>query len=277
MTTGSNRTIRTIEAQGRDKESHQVFFCISALLFVASATFTILLCRSMSAMGGMRMPGGWTMSMVWMRMPNVTWLGAAAAFFGMWVVMMVAMMLPSLLPMLQRYRQSLHGVPGTHCSWHTLLVGLGYFFVWTLFGVAAYLVGVALTTIMMQQLALARAVPVAAGVIVLIAGLFQFTRCKARHLACCNEGPGSDRTLAPNSSMAWRHGLRLGFHCSVCCAGLMAILLVVGIMNLRAMAVVAAVITIERLAPASQGVVRVVGIFIICVGLFLIARASGIV
>jgi hypothetical protein len=52
--------------------------------------------------------------------------------------------------------------------------------------------------------------------------------------------------------------------------------LVLGIMDLRAMAVVAAVITIERLAPASQRVVRAVGTFIICAGLFLIARASGI-
>jgi len=277
MTTSSDRTISTIDAQGRDKGSQQVFFCISALLFVASATITILLCRSMSGMGGMRMPGGWTMSMVWMRIPNFTWIRAMAAFLGMWVVMMVAMMLPSLIPMLQRYRQSLDRVAGTLRSWHTLLVGLGYFFVWTLFGLAAYLIGIALTTAMMQQLAVARAVPVAAGVVVLIAGLFQFTRCKARHLACCNEGSGNDCTLAANASTAWRHGLRLGFHCSVCCAGLMAILLVVGIMDLRAMAVVAAVITIERLAPASQRVVRVVGIFIICTGLVLIARASGIV
>jgi hypothetical protein len=42
----------------------------------------------------MPMPGGWTMSMAWMRMPGQTWPGAAASFLGMWVVMMVAMMLP---------------------------------------------------------------------------------------------------------------------------------------------------------------------------------------
>ena len=58
----------------------------------------------MSAMGGMTMPGGWTMSMMWMRMPGLTWPGTAASFLGMWVVMMVAMMLPSLAPMLWRYR-----------------------------------------------------------------------------------------------------------------------------------------------------------------------------
>ena len=52
------------------------------------------------------MPGGWTMSMAWMRMPGQTWLGFAASFLGMWVAMMVAMMLPSLVPMLWRYRAS---------------------------------------------------------------------------------------------------------------------------------------------------------------------------
>ena len=51
------------------------------------------------------MPGGWTMSMAWMRMPGQTWLGAAASFLGMWVGMMVAMMLPSLVPVLWRYRE----------------------------------------------------------------------------------------------------------------------------------------------------------------------------
>jgi len=77
---------------------------VSGLFFVVSAAVTILWCASMSAMGEMPMPGGWTMSMAWMRMPEQTWPGAAASFLGMWVVMMVAMMLPSLVPMLWRYR-----------------------------------------------------------------------------------------------------------------------------------------------------------------------------
>ena len=60
-------------------------------------------------MDGMPMPGGWTMSMTWMRMPGQTWPGAAASFLGMWIVMMVAMMLPSLVPMLWRYRKAVDG------------------------------------------------------------------------------------------------------------------------------------------------------------------------
>src|SRR6266850_4194636 len=83
--------------------SSHAFLGVSALLFAVSAAVTIVWCASMSAMGEMTMPGGWTMSMAWM--PGQTWPGAAA-FLGMWVVMMVAMMLPSLVPMLWRYRQA---------------------------------------------------------------------------------------------------------------------------------------------------------------------------
>src|SRR5215467_15476973 len=104
----------------------------------------------MSAMGEMAMPGGWTMSMVWMRMPGQTWLDAAAVFLGMWVVMMVAMMPPSLVPMLSRYRRAIAGNGGSRPGWLTALVGVGYFFVWTLFGMVVFPVGAALAAIEME-------------------------------------------------------------------------------------------------------------------------------
>jgi predicted metal-binding membrane protein len=88
-----------------------------------------------------------------------------------------------------------------------------------------------LATIEMQQPALARAVPIAAGVVVLIAGALQFSAWKARHLACCLEVSVRGRTLPADACTAWRHGLRLGLHCSQCCAGLVAILLVIGVMT----------------------------------------------
>ena len=75
--------------------------------------------------------------------------------------------------------------------------------------------------------------------------------------------------------MSWRHGLLLGLHCSYCCAGLMTILLVIGVMDLRAMAVVAAAITVERLAPVGERIARITGAIAIGAGLFLIARAAG--
>src|ERR1700729_2602719 len=97
-----------------ERASQRAFIGVSALLFAASAAVTIVACASMSAMGEMTMPGGWTMSMAWMRMPGETWVGTAASFVGMWVAMMVAMMLPSLLPMLWRYRLSI-GEAGESC------------------------------------------------------------------------------------------------------------------------------------------------------------------
>jgi predicted metal-binding membrane protein len=103
-----------------------------------------------------------------------------------------------------------------------------------------------------------------------MAGALQFTAWKAHHLACCREAPGRGCTLPADAGTAWRHGL----HCSYCCAGLTAILLVIGVMDLRAMAVVTAAITIERLAPAGERVARAIGAAVVGAGSFLIARAA---
>jgi predicted metal-binding membrane protein len=194
----------------------------------------------------------------------------------MWLVMMVAMMLPSLVPMLWRYRQAVGGKGETRLGQLTALVGVGYFFVWTVFGMAAFPLGVALAAVEMQLPALARAVPIVASVVVLIAGVLQFTAWKAHHLACCRKAPGRGRKLAADAGRAWRHGLRLGLHCSCCCFGLIVILLVIGVMDLRVMAFVTVAITLERLAPAGERVARAIGVVVVGAGLFLIARAAGL-
>jgi predicted metal-binding membrane protein len=259
-----------------ERASQRAFFGVSAVLFAASTAVTIVWCASMSGMGEMPMPSRWAMSMAWMRMPGQTWPGAAASFLGMWVVMMVAMMLPSLVPMLWRYRQAVGWTGETRLNRLTALVGVGYFFVWIVFGMAALPLGVALAAAEMQLPALARAVPIVVGLVVLIGGALQFTAWKAHHLACCREAPGRGRTLPADAGTAWRHGLRLGLHCGQCCFGPMAILLVIGVMDLRAMAVVAAAITVERLAPAGERIARATGGVAFGAGLFLIARAAGL-
>jgi predicted metal-binding membrane protein len=269
-----SRTIAAGMVSGRASE--RAFFGISALLFAASTAATIVWCAAMPAMAEMPMCGGRTMSMAWMRMPGQTWPGAAASFLVMWVVMMKVMMLPSLVPMLWRYRQAVGRTGETRLAWLTALVGAGYFFVWTVFGMIAFPLGVALAAVEMQQPALARAVPIAVGVVVLIAGALQFTAWKARHLACCREAPGRGHTLLADAGTAWRHGLRLGLYCCHCCTNLMAILLVIGVMDLSAMAVVTAAITVERLAPAGERVARATGAVAVGAGLFLIARAAGL-
>ena len=256
--------------------SKRAFLAVSALLFAGSAALTIVWCTSMATMGGMTMPGGWTMSMAWMRMPGHTWPVTAASFVGMWVVMMVAMMLPSLVPMLGRYRQAVGRRGEKRMGALTALASVGYFSVWAVFGVAAFAVGVGLAAVEMQEPTLARVVPIAVGVVVLIAGAVQFTAWKARHLACCRELPERGRALAGDAGTAWRHGLRLGFHCCRCCAGLMAILLVIGVMELRTMVVVAAAIAVERLAPGGERVARATGAVVVVAGLLMIAKASGL-
>src|SRR5262245_17024086 len=248
--------------------SGHAFFVISALLFAASAAATIVCCASMSAMGEMPMPGGWTMSMAWMPMQEQTWYDTAMSFVGMWIVMMVAMMTPSLVPMLWRYQQAVS------TYWLTALVGVGYFFVWTVCGIVVFPLGATVAAIEMEQPALARAVPIAAGVVVLVAGAFQFTALKAHHLVCCREAPRRALTLPQNAGTALWHGLRLGIHCSYCSAGLTAVLLIIGVMDLRMMAVVTAAITVERLAPAGERVARTIGGVVVGAGLFLIARAA---
>src|SRR3954453_18741478 len=89
-----------------ERTSERAFFRVAALLFIVSAAVTIVWCGSMAALRGMPMPGGWTMSMAWMRMPGQSWPAAAGSFLGMGFVVMVAMILPSLVPILPRYRQT---------------------------------------------------------------------------------------------------------------------------------------------------------------------------
>jgi predicted metal-binding membrane protein len=137
----------------------RAFLATSALLFLASAGITIGACESMSR--GMPMPGGWTMSMTWMKMPAQTWLVAATSFMWLWLVMMVAMMLPSLVPMLLRYRRAIRGQADSHVGGLTAITSAGYFFVWSIAGAVIYPLGVTLSAAEMRLPILQRFVPLA--------------------------------------------------------------------------------------------------------------------
>jgi predicted metal-binding membrane protein len=222
----------------------------------------------------MPMPGDWTMSMAWMRMPGQSWPAAALGFLAMWVLMMAAMMLPSLASMLARYRRGLRRYGASRTGAATALAGAGYLCAWAVFGALVYPLGLLLASAEMRSAALARLVPLATGAVVLLAGVLQLTPWKARRLwecrdplACC--GPASD---GPRG--AFRHGLRLGLRCSLCCAGLIAVLLVSGVMDLRVMALVTAAITAERLAPWPARVARATGLLLVALGVVEVARAA---
>lgn len=263
---------------GRQSASSQLaFFGVTALLFMGSTAMTIRMCTSMPGMGEMPMPGGWTMSMPWMLMPGQSWLEAAAPFLGMWTVMMVAMMLPSLTPMLIRYRHAVSETREPRLALLTTLVAAGYFLVWTALGAAVFPIGVALASAEMKFSALARAVPIAVAAVVLIVGLLQFTRWKANHLAACRSASPRCGSAPHSVASALRHGFHLGLHCSYCCASLMSIVLVIGIMDLRAMALVTAAITLERVAPDGERSARFIGAILVGTGLVLTMRAVGVI
>jgi len=200
------------------------------------------------------------------------WYGAAAGYLGMWMAMMVPMMLPSLVPMLSRYRRSVRGVDEVHRHGLTALVGVGYFAVWAALGAAAYAAGAGIMAIELRWSGMAQWLPAATGVVLVAAGCLQLSSWKARQLAHCREGSACGFQSRANALGAWRHGLRLGVRCGLCCGSLMLALLAIGMMELVAMAAATLVITAERLAPAPLRVARVAGAAIILVGVLTIAR-----
>jgi predicted metal-binding membrane protein len=229
------------------RASDRAFLAAATLLFMGSVAITIVWCSAMAAMPAMAMPGGWTMTMTWMRMPGQTWLEGAASFLGMWMAMMTAMMLPSLVPALWRCRESVRRTDPARLELLTTLAGAGYFSVWLVAGAILYPIGITLGELAMRQPELARAVPIAIGVVVAVGVTLQFTPWKRRQLACWRS---ADRIcLEPAAGGAWRAGLRLGWDCVRCSVNLMAIQLVLGVMDLGVMTAMTAVITVEKFVP----------------------------
>jgi predicted metal-binding membrane protein len=152
--------------------------------------------------------------------------------------------------------------------------GTAYFAVWSALGAIVFAGGTAFAQAAVAFPAVSRAVPLATGLVVLLAGAWQFTAWKARHLACCR--PAIHRgTSTPADCLApLRDGFRLGLHCCRACAGLTAILLAAGVMDWRAMAVITVAITGERLAPAGWHVEWAAGAVAVTAGALLINRTA---
>lgn len=189
---------------------------------------------------------------------------------------MVAMMLPSLVPVLRRYRCAIGGGGNTRVAFLTTLVAACYFFVWVGCGAAAFALGVGITSIAMHSSMLAGTVPLAGSAAILLAGGVQCSSWKVNQLACCRTADGPGTASASDAAAAMRHGLRLGLRCICCCCGLTVVLLVAGLMDLRVMAVVTAAITLERLAPRGERIARIIGAIVIGIGLLMTARAGGV-
>jgi predicted metal-binding membrane protein len=237
------------------------------LLFLASAAATVLICLAMADMGEVPIAGGWSMSTAWTPLCGGSWIAAAGSFLCMWTMMMLAMMLPSLTPVLWQVHENAARTGDTRPGLFAALVSLFYFIVWTAFGLVVFIGGATLLEAAMRWPQLARAVPFAAGFVIIAAGLFQMSRWKLAMLGHCR------RAAAHGTGIAAAMGLRLGFTCCASCAGLTMLLLVGGVMDLHTMAVVALAITAERLASAGERIARATGGLMLGAGAIQLARA----
>ncbi len=241
-------------------------------MFATASAITLYFVDTMS--GGMSMPGDWTMSMMWMTMPGQAALTAAATFLFMWLAMMVAMMLPSALPVLLVYRRVMLFRGEPHLGLRTALVGTGYFTVWTAFGIMAYGFGLAIARAAMVSEVASRLVPLAAGVALVVAGIWQLTPWKFACLKHCRHPLHLlARHLGGASRGAFGFGVHHGGYCAGCCWGLMLMLLVLGAMSLATMILAAAVIAAEKLLARGEAIARGVGITAIGTGVWLAARS----
>jgi predicted metal-binding membrane protein len=203
-------------------------------------------------------------------------LGGVGFFVTVWVVMMAAMMFPSVAPTVMLYhrlRAPAHGKPERAPREATVLFVVGYVAVWGAVGLLAYALLELLATIEFDAIAWDRNGPYVAGGVIVAAALYQLTPLKNVCLTHCR---------SPLMFLAehWRNGrlgaLRIGAEhgawCVGCCWALMAALFAVGVMSLGWMAFVAALIAAEKLLPwrrfANLGVAAVLLVLGLAVAFF---------
>jgi predicted metal-binding membrane protein len=180
-------------------------------------------------------------------------LGTLGFYTTAWVVMMAAMMFPSIVPMVLVYRmieRRRRDLRQTAARGSTSLFIAGYLISWTVFGLLAYALFVGVRSLSISAFSWHRGGPYLAGGVLLAAAIYQLTPAKD---ACLTRCRGPLQFLGH----AWRDGpvgaLRLGAEhgawCAGCCWGLMAALFALGIMSVGWMVFVAALIAIEKLLP----------------------------
>jgi len=222
-----------------------------AMAFCAAVAGTVYFCRSMA--GGMDMPGGWTMSMMWMRMNGQTWFASAISFLLMWL----AMMLPSALPTLVNTKRAAASLS---------VMAAGYFAIWLAAGAGIYVPGVVFAATAMRWESFSRAVPALSGVALMVAGAVQFTRWKMTGLLLCRSPLGCAASCLEREA-DFQLGCKQGAACCRCCAAPMTILIVLGMMNPFVIIGVAIAIAAEKFLPRPAIVARLVGILAIIAGI----------
>ena len=187
------------------------------------------------------------------------------AVWSMWSVMMVAMMLPSALPMILAF---------VHLSRRGGDAGRGHAFVaaylaiWFLFSAAATAAQWALQRAgWVDPMIVSTSAPLIAALL-LIAGVYQFSPLKRMCLSACRTPLGFLLgAWRPGVAGAFVMGLRHGLFCVGCCWALMALLFVGGVMNLAWVAALSVAVALEKLLPGGERLSRLLGVALIALGL----------
>jgi predicted metal-binding membrane protein len=212
-----------------------------------------------------------------MGLGQIGWLSqgymSAGVFLTMWVTMMVAMMLPTVAPMVLAYLAVTrrHG-RGVHL---TFIFIAGYLFVWSAVGVWPFLVYKAFAPISHKG-TLLQWLPVMAGMVLILAGAYQFTGWKRICLDHCQSPFAFIAThdFGGGAANAFHAGFSHGVYCLGCCWALCTVLLVVGLMNLLWMAGLFAIIFLEKSWKRGLVVAKLAGVALMLLGAGVIARPS---
>ena len=195
--------------------------------------------------------------------------------FVMWAVMMVAMMLPSATPMILTFAQvnRQRHTDQTPIPTTTVFL-LGYLLIWVLFSAVATLVQWGLHSAALFSVEMMSVTPVLGGILLIVAGVYQFTPLKYACLSKCRTPLGFLMTeWREGSKGALIMGVRHGSFCVACCWLLMGLLFVAGVMNLLWVALLAASVLVEKVLPVGQWVSRAIGLLTIGWGVWLLAQS----
>jgi predicted metal-binding membrane protein len=175
-----------------------------------------------------------------------------AMILAMWVVMMVAMMLPSVIPAtLVHAAVSARMTQEREARWRPAAFVVGYALAWAGFSVLAAALQVWLERLALLSPSLVDASPLIGGLVVAAAGAYQLSPAKDVCLRHCRTPlQFVAEQWRPNIGGAVRMGLRHGAYCVGCCGALMALLFVVGVMNLAWVAAIAIFVLLEKVAFA---------------------------
>jgi predicted metal-binding membrane protein len=206
-----------------------------------------------------------------MPMGAASWFLDATLMFLMWAVMMVAMMLPSAAPMLSTYARIASAREGSR-GYHVWVFAAGYFVVWTAFSLGATALQYALQNVAIVSNEM-RTGPVAGGIILAAAGIYQLTPLKNVCLKRCRSPIGFFMTSWRDGARgAFAMGIEHGAFCLGCCSMLMALLFVAGVMNLAWVAAISVLVLVEKAAPHGRAIALASGVAMIAAGIVLVIR-----